>query len=329
MLQHVKVVMDREDPTRSRGFAFITFATPQMADAAITANGSQLAGRSIAVRIAQEKGSKDGGGFRGRGGGFRGGFGGRGRGRGRGRGGYDDRNRDRDYNNRGGGDYRDNVRKSRGSYNNNFGGGRGGYAPPQQPAQYPGGFAYPGFAAQPQAQAFTGGYPPQPTQPTFGTPGLATTYGTGASATNAYPPVQPQQFAQPTQTPQQYTATPQTSATPSATPQATGFPQQAYPATPGFPAFQTTPQTTPGMAPGMTTTGMTPAMYQQLLSRTVATPHQATPGVPGVQTQHAYPTAVQQQFKPQVATGGPPGISNPAAYMAAQMGAVPPVPPKS
>merc|ERR1719229_293637 len=115
--------MDREDPSKSRGFAFVEFQSPQEANAALQANGTQLQGRSIAVRIAQEKvGGNDG---RGRGG-FRGGFrgrgdrGGRGRGfggRGRGRGYSNDynRNRDRDYNSRGG-DFRDQHRR----------GGRGG-----------------------------------------------------------------------------------------------------------------------------------------------------------------------------------------------------------
>jgi RNA recognition motif-containing protein len=103
------VVMDRESG-RSRGFGFVTMATPDLAKKAIeTMNGSMIDGRAIRVNEAEERPRGGGGGggfggprsdrgFGGGGGGFGGGGGGFGGGGG-GRGG------------RGGGD---------------FGGGRGG-----------------------------------------------------------------------------------------------------------------------------------------------------------------------------------------------------------
>jgi RNA recognition motif-containing protein len=93
------VVMDRESG-RSRGFGFVTMATPDLAKKAIeTMNGSMLDGRAIRVNEAEERPRGGGGGgfggprsdrgFGGGGGGFGGGgggFGGGGRG-GRGGGG--------------------------------------------------------------------------------------------------------------------------------------------------------------------------------------------------------------------------------------------------
>jgi hypothetical protein len=77
------VVMDRESG-RSRGFGFVTMATPDLAKKAIeTMNGTMLDGRAIRVNEAEER-PRGGGGFGGggprsdRGGG--GGFGGGGRG---------------------------------------------------------------------------------------------------------------------------------------------------------------------------------------------------------------------------------------------------------
>jgi RNA recognition motif-containing protein len=92
------VVMDRESG-RSRGFGFVTMATPDLAKKAIeTMNGSMLDGRAIRVNEAEERprGGGGGGGFGGGprsdrgfgGGGGGGGFGGGGGGRG-GRGGGD------------------------------------------------------------------------------------------------------------------------------------------------------------------------------------------------------------------------------------------------
>lgn len=97
------VVMDRESG-RSRGFGFVTMATPDLAKQAIeTMNGSMLDGRAIRVNEAEERPRGGGGGggfggprsdrgFGGGGGGFGGGgggFGGGGGGRGP-RGGGDD-----------------------------------------------------------------------------------------------------------------------------------------------------------------------------------------------------------------------------------------------
>jgi RNA recognition motif-containing protein len=78
------VVMDRESG-RSRGFGFVTMATPELAKKAIeTMNGTMLDGRAIRVNEAEERPRGGGGGFggggprsdRGFGGGGGGGFGG-------------------------------------------------------------------------------------------------------------------------------------------------------------------------------------------------------------------------------------------------------------
>lgn len=75
------VVIDRESG-RSRGFGFVTMATPELAQKAIMAmNGSVLDGRAIRVNEAEERprGGFGGGGFGGGGRGGRGDFnGGRG-----------------------------------------------------------------------------------------------------------------------------------------------------------------------------------------------------------------------------------------------------------
>ena len=65
----VKVMIDRETG-RSRGFAFVTLATAEAAQNALSRlHGSELDGRALRVDIAQERGSGGGGGFGGRGGG--------------------------------------------------------------------------------------------------------------------------------------------------------------------------------------------------------------------------------------------------------------------
>ncbi|AKU95421.1 hypothetical protein AKJ09_02085 [Labilithrix luteola] len=80
------VVTDRESG-RSRGFGFVTMATPEQAKKAIeTMNGANIDGRSIRVNEAEERprggggggfgGGGRGGGFGGGGGGFGGGGGG-------------------------------------------------------------------------------------------------------------------------------------------------------------------------------------------------------------------------------------------------------------
>ena len=74
------VVMDRESG-RSRGFGFVTMATPDLAKKAIeTMNGSMIDGRAIRVNEAEERPRGGGGGD------FGGGRGGRGGGRGGARG---------------------------------------------------------------------------------------------------------------------------------------------------------------------------------------------------------------------------------------------------
>jgi RNA recognition motif-containing protein len=81
------VVTDRESG-RSRGFGFVTMATPDLAKKAIeTMNGAMVDGRSIRVNEAEER-PRGGGGGGGGGGGFGGGGGGRGGGGGGGGGGY-------------------------------------------------------------------------------------------------------------------------------------------------------------------------------------------------------------------------------------------------
>jgi cold-inducible RNA-binding protein len=67
------VVMDR-DTGRSRGFAFVEFASSAEAQAAISQmNGASLDGRSLTVSEARERTGGGGGGGGGRGGGGRGG----------------------------------------------------------------------------------------------------------------------------------------------------------------------------------------------------------------------------------------------------------------
>ena|SRR2546426_11761169 len=82
----VNLITDRQTG-RSRGFAFVTMATPEGASAALQgATGKNLKGRDLKVSEAREREAGGGGG-----GGGRGGYGGRGGGGGGGRGGYGDR----------------------------------------------------------------------------------------------------------------------------------------------------------------------------------------------------------------------------------------------
>lgn len=69
-----KVILDRETG-RSRGFGFVTYTEPAMAQTAKDSmDGANVDGRTIRVDIAQER--RGGGGGGGRGGGGRGGYGG-------------------------------------------------------------------------------------------------------------------------------------------------------------------------------------------------------------------------------------------------------------
>lgn len=52
----VSIPVDRETG-RPRGFAFLTFETPEAAQQALSADGRELDGRNIKVSIAQSKGS--------------------------------------------------------------------------------------------------------------------------------------------------------------------------------------------------------------------------------------------------------------------------------
>jgi RNA recognition motif-containing protein len=94
----VHIVMDRETG-RSRGFAFVTMASDQLASEAISRlDGATLDGRALRVNEAEERKGGGGGGrsFGGGGGGGYGGGGGGGGGRRGGGGGGRDRDRDRD-----------------------------------------------------------------------------------------------------------------------------------------------------------------------------------------------------------------------------------------
>ena len=65
----VEVVMDRDDPGRSRGFAFAHFATDSDAERALTElAGAELMGRSLRVDLSVERSGGNGGGRGGRGG---------------------------------------------------------------------------------------------------------------------------------------------------------------------------------------------------------------------------------------------------------------------
>ncbi len=88
-VSEVNLVMDRMT-NRSRGFAFVTMATPEAAQEAIKAlSGKSIGGRELTVNEARPREERSGGGG---GGGSRGGYGGGGGGGSRGGGGGRDRN---------------------------------------------------------------------------------------------------------------------------------------------------------------------------------------------------------------------------------------------
>ena len=62
-IDEVRLITDR-DTGRSRGFAFVTFATQQNAESALEMNGKTLDGRNLIVNIAKEKTSGGRGGRR-------------------------------------------------------------------------------------------------------------------------------------------------------------------------------------------------------------------------------------------------------------------------
>ena len=63
-IEDVKLIRDRESG-RSKGFAFITFATQHAAESALELNGKDLAGRGMRVNIATDKPPRSGKGNRG------------------------------------------------------------------------------------------------------------------------------------------------------------------------------------------------------------------------------------------------------------------------
>ena len=62
-IQEAKIILDRETG-RSRGFAFVTFASEDEAKAALDLDGRALAGRDMRVSIATERPRNNNGGGR-------------------------------------------------------------------------------------------------------------------------------------------------------------------------------------------------------------------------------------------------------------------------
>ena len=58
-IEDIALIKDRETG-RSKGFAFITFASQQAAETALSLNGKDIEGRAIKVNMAQEKESRGG-----------------------------------------------------------------------------------------------------------------------------------------------------------------------------------------------------------------------------------------------------------------------------
>lgn len=58
-IQEIALIKDRETG-RSKGFAFITFASQQAAEKALALNGKEIDGRALKVNMAQEKESRGG-----------------------------------------------------------------------------------------------------------------------------------------------------------------------------------------------------------------------------------------------------------------------------
>lgn len=64
-IEEIALIKDKETG-RSKGFAFITFATQKAAETALSLNGKEIEGRAIKVNMAQEKESRGGRGGGGR-----------------------------------------------------------------------------------------------------------------------------------------------------------------------------------------------------------------------------------------------------------------------
>ena len=58
-IDEMALIMDR-DTGRSKGFAFVTFATQQAAEKALAENGKDVGGRALRVNIAEEKKPRSG-----------------------------------------------------------------------------------------------------------------------------------------------------------------------------------------------------------------------------------------------------------------------------
>ena len=62
-IQEAKIILDRETG-RSRGFAFVTFASDDDANEALALDGQNLSGRDMRVSVATERPRRQGGGNR-------------------------------------------------------------------------------------------------------------------------------------------------------------------------------------------------------------------------------------------------------------------------
>ena len=51
-----RVIMDRRDPTRSRGYGFVTFADAEVAKAALEMDGADIDGRTVSVQFDRRPG---------------------------------------------------------------------------------------------------------------------------------------------------------------------------------------------------------------------------------------------------------------------------------
>lgn len=74
-ISEVVLIKDKETG-RSKGFAFVTFASPESAEKALEQNGKEYEGRALKVNVAKERVERSGGFGGGYRGGGRGGFGG-------------------------------------------------------------------------------------------------------------------------------------------------------------------------------------------------------------------------------------------------------------